>query len=571
MSRAILPIADRRTTTRHAWALLRSHRGPLTVSVLLFAVVGFAGIVPPFVLGSIVDVVNSGDGTAREVLTRSAIIVGAAIVGAVATTGSAVLLAQAANPALARLREEVLDRALHQDTERLEAAGTGDLMSRVGDDVRQISESLDNAIPEFVRAGVAIAFTAIGLFALDWRLALAGLLAAPFYVFALRWYLPRSAPFYRRERIAQGERAEALVAGVHGAATLRALGREAGARGRIHHHSRATLSQAVQVFALLTRLFGRINFAEWVGLTAVLTTGFLLVRADAITIGAATAAALYFHRLFNPIGAVLMIFDQIQSSGASLARLVGVLELPSPTPEQPHEGSPVVRLDGVSHRYGDGPEVVRDVDLEIAPGEHVALVGSTGAGKSTLAAIVAGHVEPCSGERDVRGRLTLVSQDVHVFAATVRDNITLAAAGLDDDGVWAAMRTARCAEWVGGLPNGLDTRVGHLGHPLTTAQGQQLALARLAAHDPQIVVLDEATAEAGSSGARLLDDAAHAVIAGRSALIVAHRLSQAREADRILVMEHGRIVEAGTHDALVAAGGHYAELWEAWSAPTLAD
>ncbi|RLV56797.1 ABC transporter ATP-binding protein [Aeromicrobium phragmitis] len=579
-ARAILPIADPATTTRRAWRLLRRHRRPLVGSVLLFALVGLSGVVPPYVLGTIVDLVQDGTGSRGQVLALAAVIVVSALVGGAATAASAALLARAANPALAELREDVLDRALHQDAERLEQAGTGDVMSRVGDDVRAISESLDNAVPEFVRAVVAIVFTMFGLLVLDWRLALAGLAAGPFYLVALRWYLPRSAPYYRRERIAQGERAEALMAGIHGAPTLRALGRHHLALQRIDHHSRAALVQAVDVYALLTRLFGRINLAEWVGLTAVLVTGFLLVRDDAVTVGAATAAALYFHRLFNPIGAVLLIFDQIQAAGASLARLVGVLELPEPRPSSEVVlRQPVLRLTGVAHRYGDGPDVVRDVDLTIAPGEHVAVVGSTGAGKTTLASIVAGQVIPSHGEVTVAGRpygaipsvdlrraLALVSQEVHVFATTVRENVAMSRPELSDDDVWAALRVARCAGWVAALPDGLQTRVGHLGHPLSAAQGQQLALARVAAHDPSIVVLDEATAEAGSSGARDLDLAARAVLEGRSALIVAHRLSQARYADRILVMEHGRIVEDGTHDALVARAGRYAQLWSAWSA-----
>lgn len=578
-ARAILPIADTATTTRRAWTLLRRHRLPLVGSVALFALVGLSGIVPPYVLGAIVDLVQDGTGSRGQILSLAAVIMVSALVGGVATAASAALLARAANPALAQLREDVLERALHQDAERLEEAGTGDVMSRVGDDVRTISESLDNALPEFVRAAVAIVFTAFGLLVLDWRLALAGLAAAPFYVVALRWYLPRSAPYYRRERIAQGERAEALMAGIHGAPTLRALGRHHLARERIDHHSRAALVQAVDVYALLTRLFGRINLAEWVGLTAVLVTGFLLVREDAVTVGAATAAALYFHRLFNPIGAVLLIFDQIQASGASLARLAGVLELPRPRPSAEVVFThPVIRLAGVGHRYGDGPEVVRDVDLTIAPGEHVAVVGSTGAGKTTLASIVAGQVSPSRGEVTIDGRsyqavgptdlrraLALVSQEVHVFATSVRENVAMSRPDLDDADVWAALRVARCAAWVAALPDGVETRVGHLGHPLSAAQGQQLALARVAAHDPAIVVLDEATAEAGSSGARDLDRAAEAVLDGRSALIVAHRLSQARQADRILVMEDGRIVEDGTHDALVDHGGRYAQLWSAWS------
>ena len=165
----------------------------------------------------------------------------------------------------------------------------------------------------------------------------------------------------------------------------------------------------------------------------------------------------------------------------------------------------------------------------------------------------------------VRAGIALVTQDVHVFSGTLRDNIDLARPGASDADILAALDTVRATSWVSGLPDGLDTVVGDHGHPLTPAQAQQLALARVVLHDPLVTVLDEATAEAGSSGARDLEDAAVAATAGRTSLVVAHRLTQAQSADRVVVMHEGRIVEEGTHDDLVAAGGRYADLWSAWS------
>ena len=165
----------------------------------------------------------------------------------------------------------------------------------------------------------------------------------------------------------------------------------------------------------------------------------------------------------------------------------------------------------------------------------------------------------------VRRHVALVSQEVHVFAGSLRDNLLLARADADDDALWSALATTDAAGWARALPHGLDTVVGDLGHPLTPAQTQQLALSRVALLDPQVVVLDEATAEAGSSGARELEQAAAAVTHGRAALVIAHRLTQARTADRVLVMEDGAVVEEGSHETLLRAGGRYAQLWAAWS------
>ena len=579
MSRQLLPIASRAETTRLAAAMLRAHRRPLLVSAAAFVAVGLAGLVAPWILGDIVDTVSTG-GDSSRILHGALLIAGASVAAGIGTAVSVTYLAKSGEPALADLRERALDRALHLDSIRLEEAGAGDLLSRMGDDVRAVAQSLTQIVPLLIQSLVAVVFTAGGLFALDWRLGLAGLGAAPFYVLGLRWYLPRSAPFYKRERIAQGERAEALVNGVQGASTLRALSREQAQIARITDHSRHAMTIALDVFSLLTRFGARTNRSELIGLSLVLGTGFLLVREDLTTVGAVTAAALYFHRLFNPIGALLTIFDDIQSAGASLARLAGVALLqPPPTPSGP---SPVrtgsFELVGIGHEYVEGHPVLADVTLRVADGERVALVGATGAGKSTLGAIAAGLLTPTSGTvrvggfpldtldpSHVRSGIALITQDVHVFSGTVRENVDLARPDADDEQIRSALATVRALSWVDALPEGLDTVVGDHGHPLTPAQAQQLALARVLLHDPRVAVFDEATAEAGSSGARDLEDAAIAVTHGRTSVVVAHRLTQARSADRVVVMHEGRIVEEGTHDELVAAGGRYADLWAAWS------
>lgn len=573
----LLPIASRQETTRVTMMLLARHRYRLTVAVLAFMAAGAAGLVPPWILGRIVDDVRSGR---DQIWQSAAIIVLASVVAAVFGGLSIALLARAGEPALAALREDVLDAALHLDSEILEKSGTGDLLSRVGDDVQTLARSLNSVVPAMVSSVVAVTFTIAGLFALSWPLALAIAATIPFYASGLRWYLPRSGPVYAQERVVRGERAEALVSAVLSAPSVRAFSLGEAQLARIETRSTSAVQLAMKGFMLLMRFLGRNNRAEFLGLAFVLGLGYFLVHDGHTTVGAVTAATLYFQRLLNPIGGILFTFDDLQSAGASLARLAGVVSI-HPRHQQPAD-SPVpggLELAEISHEYTPGSPVLHPMSLQLREGERVALVGESGAGKTTLAAIAAGVIRPSRGKvrvagqdyeelgpRGIRSRVAMVSQEVHVFAGTILEAVTLAKPYATDQEVREALRLTLCDAWVTALPDGLDTVVGEHGHQLDPAQAQQLALARVLLQNPRILVLDEATAEAGSTGARDLDKAAARVLDGRTALIVAHRLTQSQAADRVLVLHEGVIVEEGSHDELVATGGRYADLWHAWSA-----
>ena len=487
------------------------------------------------------------------------------------------LIARITEPALAQVREDVIDTALHLPTSRVEQAGQGDLLSRVGDDIALVSTAVSQVIPSLVYSVVNIVFGAAGIFFVDWRLGLAGLVAVPFYVAALRWYLPRSAPFYARERVAQGERSEALVSGIYGASTLRAYRLNAKYLDRIDERSAEAMHISIERFKLVGRFFGRINRAEFAGMTMLMAVGFFFVRNDMLTVGAVTSAALYFHKMFGPMAGLIFQFDAAQSAGASLARIAGVILMPHELGKS-RASAPdkTLRIDSISHHY-DADDVLHQVSVTLVPGERVALVGQTGAGKSTLAAIAAGILSPTGGQVrlgdldiealdpvTLRKDVVLLSQEVHVFAGTMAEDLRMVSPDASDGALLAAL-DAVGADWFHALPDGLETIVGESAYALTPMQAQHLALARLILADPAIAILDEATAEAGSTGARELEDAALAATEGRTALIVAHRLTQAESADRVIVLDGGRIIEHGTHDDLVAAGGRYADLWQAWS------
>jgi ATP-binding cassette subfamily C protein len=456
---------------------------------------------------------------------------------------------------------------------QLERAGSGDLSSRITNDVNKIGEALRYAVPEFTRSSLMIALTLVGLGVLDWRFMIAAAVAVPLQVWTARWYVRRSMPLYARHRTVIGDQQHQLLNTIGGASTVRALRITADHEYQVERRSRANADLGVTEILLQTRFFNRLNLAEVISLTSVLLTGFWLVRADAVTVGAATAAALYFHALIGPITSVLFLFDEVQMATVSLARLVGVVELDT-VPSRPvarADGVPAsVRAKAVVHEYSAGHPVLLGVDLNLPPGTRTALVGASGAGKTTLAKLVAGVHEPTDGSITISGstderQVVLITQEVHVFAGTLAEDLRLASPTATDKELLQALTKVGAIGWAQALPDGLSTVVGEGGHQLTAAQAQQVALARLILIDPPVAILDEATAEAGSAGARILEQAADAALEGRTALVVAHRLTQAATADQIVVMDHGRIVESGTHAELVSANGTYATLWSAWS------
>ena len=578
--RTLLPIASGRETGRVFWRLVGVHRWLAVGSVLSSVAASVAAVLVPILLGRIVDLVNDR-GTTTELVRLVAAIAIAGLAAGVLTAVSRYLVSRLGAEVCADLREDVMDAALRMESARLEAAGAGDVASRVTEDVDRITASIRVAANVFA-ALVTVVVTVAGFASLDWRIAVAFFAVVPVYVVAIRLFLPRARRLYAADRRAAAVRAQAMLSTLYGARTVHAYGMESLQSGRVERASRGSVEAAIAAVRGFLGFANSMNFAEAVGLSAVLLTGFFLVSGGTSTVGDVTAAALLFHRLFGPLGTLLMTFNDIQAAAAALARLVGIAELPLPTspPQAPDETMPPsvpVQAADVRHSYDGELEVLHGVGIDIPAGTSLAVVGESGAGKTTLAALLAGVFPATSGAIAVADRsidevdqvrlrrlVGVVTQEVHIFAGTLADDLRLAVPGAGDAELWAALRLTGAAEWVAALPEGLDTRIGEGEHPLSAAQAQQLALTRIALVDPPVVVLDEATAEAGSAGARALEASAAAVLRGRTAIVVAHRLTQAQACDRVAVMSAGRLIELGTHDDLVASGGTYARLWAAW-------
>lgn len=566
-SDAGLPVASGRETVREVWRLSHGYRLRLAATGVLGIVSTGVNLIVSVAIGSLVDRVQAGTADLATVLTVTVVMMLSAVLGAAGTALTIVLATRVYHSILAALRERLVSRAMTLPQHLVERAGTGDLIARSSDDVTAVADAAPAVIPALTVTAFTIVVSLGGLAALEWPYAAAFAVVLPVYALAVRWYLRIGLGIYRAERTAMSARTQQILESQRGYATVLGFGLAEQRHRAVMTDSWRVARQSLRARTVLSMLNARLNLGECLSLVAVLVVGFVLIDHNASTVGGVTTAMLLVLRLLGPVNQLLLVIDTLQSALASMSRMIGIVTIPFSSSDVPAQAaSTAIQLVEVSFRYGEGRRVLDDITLDIPSGQRVAVVGVSGAGKTTLAGVVAGTHLPEAGRVTRPRRTAMITQEVHIFAGTLRDNLTLAAPGATDRDLHAALEATGATSILDVLPDRLDTLLGVGGHPLTDAQAQQLALARLLLADADLVILDEATAEAGSTYAGQLDRAADAVLAGRSAVVVAHRLSQAATCDRIMVMERGRIIETGTHGELVDAGGVYAGLWTAWEA-----
>lgn len=581
--------APPRAGLRRLWDYAHPHRGRVILASVYTTLGKVMDVMPELIIGALVDVVVRGGESFLAVLfgvtDRWQQIVILAVVNAIvwileSTFGylAAITWRNLSQTIEHEMRTQVYEHVQKLEVSWFEDARSGGIASILNDDVNQLERFLDGGAANILNVFWNIVLVGAVFAASSWTLTLLAFLPIPLIVFGSIKYQRLLEPRYARVRESVAELGASLNANLGGITTIKAFtaeAREAERMRQVSEDYRVANREAIRFSAAFVPL---IRMVILTGFTCTLVAGGWMVLQGTLLVSVYSVLVFMTQRLLWPMTSLGDTLDQYQRAMASVNRILGLLDLRPSMKEGVKElALPVrgeLRLEGVSFGYGDGPDILQAIDLAIPAGETHAIVGATGAGKTTVLKLLLRFHDPRQGSvkldgvdlrelsyPSLRSTMGYVSQDVFLFHGTVRDNLAYGRENATREEIEAAAKAAEAHDFILALPQGYDTVVGERGQKLSGGQRQRLSLARAILRDPAILILDEATSAVDNETEAAIQRSLAQVTRGRTSVMIAHRLSTIRDADRIWVLEAGRVAEHGTHDALVRAGGLYAALW----------